>query len=55
MKISDEVPRDRRTIVESVNWTHGLETVFRQNTENDKLLRYVDSMDFSCKTLFFQI
>lgn len=40
VKISDEVPRNDKTMIETVAWTIGLESVFKQNAKDDPQLRY---------------
>lgn len=39
VKISDEVPRDARTTIDTVFWTSELEAVFRHNADEDPQLR----------------
>ncbi|XP_070555607.1 voltage-dependent calcium channel subunit alpha-2/delta-2-like [Ptychodera flava] len=40
VKISDEVPRDNNATINTVLYTYGLDAVFRNNTLQDKLLRW---------------
>ena len=41
VKVADEVPRDANGTIQSVEWTRGLEGVFKQNMKEDSLLRYM--------------
>ena len=39
IKISDEVPREDQVTIDTVDWTAGLESVFKQNAQSDRQLR----------------
>ena len=39
VKIADEVPREHRSVINTVYFTEGLEEAFIENAERDALLR----------------
>ncbi|XP_013386854.1 voltage-dependent calcium channel subunit alpha-2/delta-2 [Lingula anatina] len=40
VKISDEVPRDDYLVINTVNFTNGLEELFKENAKKDRFLRW---------------